>query len=229
MKLFTKTAILITMSMFVMFSGCGKKAEVRKISKRIVFFGDSITFGYGVDTQKESFYSRIDNIMKAGVYDNAVAINAGVNGDNTYSALERINDVVACKPDILIVAFGLNDCQTDSVDPEQFRKNLIKMISFFPRDIRIVLATSNSFMDTGQDTWRNLNGSLDLYMAEIRNLARERSYPLIDVHDIWKNQLRQDSRNLESMYVDPTHPSAKGHELIYETYMSVLRKLIVEK
>ena len=142
MKLCVNVIILFALMIAVVFSGCAQKAEVRKISKRIVFFGDSVTNGYGVDTQKESFFARIDNIMKAGVYDDAMAINAGVNGENTNGALERIKDVVAQQPDILVVAFGLNDCQTDSINPEQFRKNLVKLISFFPRDTRIVLATS---------------------------------------------------------------------------------------
>ena len=212
----------------VTFAGCGKKPVMKKPSMKIVFFGDSITYGHGVNNDRESFYARIDYVMKAGVYGDVTTVNAGVSGDDTSEALERVREVVTYEPDILVIAFGLNDCQTQSVDLAIFRKNLIKIISFFPRNTRIVLATSNTFMDTGQPLWKDLNSSLELYMNEIRTLAGERKYPLIDVHSVWKDHIRQDSRHRESMYVDPTHPSAKGHELIFETYMNVLRKIIME-
>ena len=96
-----------------------------------------------------------------------------------------------------------------------------------PKKTRVILATSNSFMDTGQEQWKELNASLDDYMDEVRKLSREKGYQLIDVHSVWKKQLRTDSRHIETLYVDPTHPSELGHKLIFETYMDVLRKMIV--
>jgi lysophospholipase L1-like esterase len=208
--------------------GCAKKQVVKKEPLKIVFFGDSVTYGYGVDETKESFFARIDDVMKKGVYNNVRTFNAGVNGDNTSEALNRVKDVIALDPDIVIIAFGLNDCQISKITPNLFRQNLLKIIASLSPETRIVLATSNSFMETGQSLWKDLNRTLDVYMDVIRTLAREKGYPLIDVNTVWKNQLRQDSRNIESMYRDPTHPSAKGHTLIYETYMNVLRKIIVE-
>ena len=219
----------VSVAGIVMFSGCGKKPEIIiKPAKKIVFFGDSVTYGYGVNNTRESFYARIDYVMKAGVYGDVVTVNAGVSGDDTSEALDRVKEVALSNPDILVIAFGLNDCQADRVDPAMFRKNLIKIISFFPRDTKILLATSNTFMETGQPMWKDLNSALDLYMDEVKTLAKERNYPLIDVQSAWKDHLRQDSRSLESMYADPTHPSAKGHKLIFETYMNVLRKIIME-
>ena len=212
----------------VFMSGCGKKVEVKEMHTTIVFFGDSITHGYGVNDPSKSFYGRIDAIMRAGVYDNVRTINAGVNGDTTDGALARIANVRAHDPDIAVIAFGLNDCQSDRITLLKFRQNLIRLIMAFPKKTRVILATSNSFMDTGQDQWKELNASLDDYMDEVRKLSSEKGYPLIDVHSVWKKQLRTDSRNIETLYVDPTHPSNVGHKLIFETYMDVLRKMIVQ-
>lgn len=36
-------------------------------------------------------------------------VNAGVSGDLAFNVLERVDDVVACKPDVVIVACGAND------------------------------------------------------------------------------------------------------------------------
>jgi lysophospholipase L1-like esterase len=51
-------------------------------------------------------------------------INSGVSGDTAAGALERIDrDVLRFAPDLVIIAFGLNDsCLTPS--PESFIKNL---------------------------------------------------------------------------------------------------------
>ncbi|MCE5251004.1 SGNH/GDSL hydrolase family protein [bacterium] len=219
--------VCIVAGVLLLFGGCGRKSVKKVEPLRIVFFGDSVTYGYGVNDKTESFFARINSVMKKGVYVNVEPFNAGVNGDDTFEAITRIDSVKALDPDIVIIAFGLNDCQVSRITPGQFRDNLIRICDSFPPETRIVLATSNSFMETGQPLWKELNSTLDIYMDEIRSIARERGYILIDVHAAWKEYLRHDSRNTETMYVDPTHPSAKGHRLIYETYMNGLRKLFV--
>jgi len=211
-------------------SGCGKKPEVKVEPVRtIVFFGDSVTYGYGVDPDTQSFYSRIRNIMNTGMYGNVRTVNAGVSGDDTSEALARLaGDVTVHDPDIVVIAFGLNDCQNRTMTPEKFRDNITKMISSMPAKTTVILATSNSFLDTGQPVYERLNESLEPYMEEMRRIARERKLRLIDVHSIWKEHLKQDRMHVEQYYVDPTHPSAKGHGLIYEAYMNVLRKVLVQ-
>ena len=207
--------------------GCGKKPVVEPTQRTIVFFGDSVTAGYGVK-DGSSFYDRIANVMNKGVYGNVITYNAGVSGDDTNEALMRIPNVKAMNPDIVVIAFGLNDCQSSGITPRQYIANIKLILSQMPRETRPVLATSNTFMDTGQELWTDLNRKLEVYMEEVRTLAREGNYPLIDVNDVWKDQIRNDSRNMENLYVDPTHPSSVGHKLIYETYMAVLRKIIMQ-
>lgn len=230
MKSFLSLSGIVLAGAFVMIVNCAKKPEpeIVKPLRTIVFFGDSVTYGYGVDTEKESFFSRIRNVMGSGMYGNVVAINAGVSGDDTSEALKRVTTgVTAHNPDIVVIAFGLNDCQNKAMTPEIFRANIVNMIAGMPSRTRVVLATSNTFFDSGQSTWENLNKSLDPFMDEIRALARERNLPLIDVNDIWKDQLRMDQRHIETFYTDPTHPSAKGHGVIYEAYMNVLRRILM--
>jgi len=214
----------------IMFSGCGKKPEMIRFAPRtVVFFGDSITFGYGVDTQTESFYALISKIMKAGLYGDVKTVNAGVSGDDTSEALERIStDVITHNPDIVVIAFGLNDCQNNSMTTRKFRENTNAMIAALPSKTEVILATSNTFLDTGRSLWKDLNGSLEPYMEEVRNIAREKGIRLIDVNDAWKEHLTKDQRHMETLYFDPTHPSAKGHRIIYETYMDVLRRVLMK-
>ena len=228
MKLCTTVMLMCINLGIVLLMGCGKKPEKVSVPPlTIVFFGDSITFGYGVDPETESFYARIRNIMQTGIYGEVRTINTGVSGDDTSEALKRIQtDVVDYKPDILIIAFGLNDSQNKSMTVKKFRENINTMISALPPGTQVILATSNTFLDTGQSLWKGMNGSLNLYMEEIRTIAREKKLALIDVNDVWKKQLKRDQRHMEMMYIDPTHPSAAGHSLIYESYMNELRRVM---
>lgn len=228
------TALGVGMLFFAILAvvGCGKKPEPAAAQKErtVVFFGDSIVYGYGVNRETESFYARIEKVMVAGLFGPVKTINAGVSGNDTDEALRRVtNDVTVHNPDIVIIAFGLNDCQNRAMTVERFRANIENIIAAMPAKTKVVLATSNSFLESGQSMWEDLNDSLEPFMAEIRTLAAEKKYPLIDVNSLWNEQLDRDNRHLESYYVDPTHPSAKGHGLIYEAYMGVLRRMLAAK
>ena len=229
MKTISFAILLSFLLEIIIFIGCGKKPEIERSSKTIVFFGDSVTYGYGIDTETESFFARIDKIMKSGIYGNVKAINAGINGDDTNEALQRLStDVLVHKPDIVVIAFGLNDCQNKSMTTEKFSNNINLMLDVIPKNTEVILATSNTFMETGQSLWRNLNSTFSPYMKEIMKIASERRLSLIDVNAAWQNHLQMNPRTIESMYIDSTHPSAKGHRLIYKTYMDVLRKKLMK-
>jgi acyl-CoA thioesterase I len=82
------------------------KPEIRNLDSRglnIICFGDSITFGYGVNPG-EDYPTVLGQLMSSPV------INAGVDGDTSFEALERLeNDVLNKDPRLVIVEFCGND------------------------------------------------------------------------------------------------------------------------
>jgi len=86
-------------------SSCAKP-EIKNIDSQgenIICFGDSITFGYGADPQ-EDYPTALAKLVKSPV------INAGVDGDTTFGALERLKrDVLSKNPRLVIVEFCGND------------------------------------------------------------------------------------------------------------------------
>ena len=74
---------------------------------RIVAFGDSNTYGYGV-ARKDAYPAKLERALRAKGYDVKVT-NAGVNGDTTEGALKRLEWTVLENTDITIVEFGTND------------------------------------------------------------------------------------------------------------------------
>lgn len=92
---------------------------------RILAFGDSLTAGYGVP-QSAAFPVQLEKALKAKGHDVEV-INAGVSGDTTASALDRLDWSVPDKIDAAIVELGANDALR-GLDPGRARANLDEIL-----------------------------------------------------------------------------------------------------
>jgi len=99
-----KTVVLIAALIFLI-TGC-TKTEIKNLSskgKNIICFGDSITFGYGVNPG-EDYPTALARI--AGI----PVLNKGIDGDTTLEALKRIRtDCLDNNPYLVIVEFTGND------------------------------------------------------------------------------------------------------------------------
>lgn len=73
----------------------------------IVAFGDSLTAGYGADPGKSYPDYLQKDLDQAGYHYHVV--NAGISGNTTKDGVDRLQDVLALKPEVAIVAFGGND------------------------------------------------------------------------------------------------------------------------
>lgn len=76
--------------------------------KTILFFGDSITAGYGLDDPSDAFPGVIQRKIDSAKLPYTV-VNAGVSGETTAGGLARINWVLKQKTDIFILELGAND------------------------------------------------------------------------------------------------------------------------
>jgi acyl-CoA thioesterase-1 len=113
-----KTALMIT-AMF--FAGCNQKPSTTTESnteksatteasqqKTILFFGDSLTAGYGLDDVSEAFPGVIQHIIDSVKLPYKV-VNAGLSGETTAGGVGRIAWVLKQKPDIFVLELGAND------------------------------------------------------------------------------------------------------------------------
>ncbi|MFH0918682.1 MAG: GDSL-type esterase/lipase family protein [Candidatus Omnitrophota bacterium] len=96
---------LIFILPLIILCGCAKP-EIRNWNaqgSKIICFGDSITFGYGAGPG-EDYPTALAKLVKLPV------VNAGVDGDTSFAALERLeNDVLVKDPRLVIVEFCGND------------------------------------------------------------------------------------------------------------------------
>ena len=101
--------------------------------QKIVFFGDSITYGQYIDP-KYTWTTIITNNLNKN--QNFIAFRNAVSGETSRQLLLRYSkDVQEIKPDILTIQCGLNDCnywESDKglprVSKESYRANLNEMI-----------------------------------------------------------------------------------------------------
>lgn len=73
----------------------------------VVFLGDSLTAGYGVD-EEQAFPARLATLL-ADAGSPARLVNAGVSGDTSAGGLARLGWLLRQRPDVVVVALGAND------------------------------------------------------------------------------------------------------------------------
>ncbi|MES2628167.1 MAG: arylesterase [Bacteroidota bacterium] len=95
--------------------------------KRILFFGDSLTAGYGLrNANEQSFPALIrHNIEREGL--NYQVINAGISGDTTQSGLQRLGKYLSEPIDVFVLALGAND-MIRGYSPATTLQNLRKIV-----------------------------------------------------------------------------------------------------
>jgi len=99
--LFTRTALSLSLALALW--AAGARAE----PQRILFFGDSLTAGYGIETSQAFpalIQQRLDRL--GWPY---VAVNAGLSGETSAAGLRRIDWVLRQPVDVLVLELGAND------------------------------------------------------------------------------------------------------------------------
>lgn len=178
--------------------------EVADTRMTILFFGDSITAGYGIDEQ-EAFPALIQQrIDSLGLPYRAV--NAGLSGETSAGGLRRIDWILQQPVDIFILELGGND-GLRGVSPDDTRNNLEEIIdrvrAKYP-DARIILAGMQIPPNLGPDY---AQAFADVYPSVARNKQVE-FIPFI---------LEGVGGIAELNLPDGIHPTAEGHRIVAET------------
>lgn len=188
---------------------------MQSTQKHILFFGDSLTAGYGLrDPASESFPALVGlKIRDAGL--SYEVINAGISGDTSSGGLERIDYWLSRRIDVFILELGINDIMR-GFPPAQTEKNLQAIINKvkarYPRCIIVLM---------GMQLPEFIPGTM---ATEFRGIFRT----LADANKIafvpffLNGVMGQSHLNLS----DGIHPSAKGYELIASNVWPVIQPLL---
>ena len=206
---------------------------------RIVALGDSITKGVrsGV-TEAQTFEALLQVWLSASVTPVEV-INVGIGGERTDMALLRLDtDVIALKPDYVLIMYGTNDSHIDAgktdvrLPLEQYEQNLHTIIARL-RDAgaRPILMTSIPLCHTHQHAARppyseqGPNYRLTEYVGMCRRVAAAEVVPLVDNFAAWAEAAFLGA-DLPALTTDGCHPNPAGHEFLAYTIYPVLARIL---
>ena len=184
------------------------KKTTNEEEKYILFFGNSLTAGYGLEEgygYPELIQKRLDSLDF-----NYKVVNAGLSGETSAGGLGRIDWVLQQPVDVFVLELGANDALR-GLDLEQTISNLRGIILKVKEkgEIPIIIA--------GMEAPPNMGAS---YTNRFRNifstLADEFDAGLIPF-------LLNDVAGIDSLNIaDGIHPNEKGYQIVRENVWSVL-------
>lgn len=222
-------ALFLAFGLFI-FMGCKNKTEADKEeqentsaseevavedSKVILFFGDSLTAGYGLE-QGEAFpeiiQGKIDSLNL-----NYKVVNAGLSGETTSGGKNRIDWVLKQNVDVFVLELGAND-GLRGIPLSETRNNLQEIIDFVKKknpDIKIILAGMQIPPNMGQD-----------YTTGFKNIFPE----LAEKNDLELIPflLEDVAGNPDLNQQDGIHPTAEGQEILANNVWEVLAPVVKE-
>lgn len=177
----------------------------------IVCFGDSLTAGYGAEFGK-SYPDYLQADLDARGYHYRV-VNEGISGNTTKDGVERVNDIVAMKPAIVVVEFGGND-GLRGLRIEDSRSNLDKIVSTLKSGgTKVVLAGITLPPDYGPDYIHQFNDTYTL-------LAKKYNVPMLPF--LLKGVFGVDGM----MQPDRTHATAEGNKVVASNILPLILPLL---
>lgn len=174
----------------------------------IIFFGDSLTFGYGVPKQS-SWVNKLTQELSYCI------LNKARNGETTTSMLSRYyTDVLIQKPKKIFVMGGTNDLLLgrsvesiiDNIEimiKDAFTIKAEIIIGIPPR----IIETMANALFSPSDFYDYAENKLPYLKDELINLCTKYEIPSINFYDSILD---------DGLYLDGIHLNSSGHELMYK-------------
>lgn len=187
--------------------------------RNILFLGDSITVGYGLEPT-QAYPALIQEKIDAKKWPFR-AVNAGQSGDTSAGGLNRMDWLLRSKVDVLVLELGGND-GLRGLPPETTRQNLQAIIertrTKYPQ-AKIILAGMMVPPNMGADYAKK-------FATIYPELAKKHATLLIPFI------LENVGGIRELNFPDGIHPTAKGQEIVaanvWKVLEPVLRSLLVK-
>jgi acyl-CoA thioesterase I len=179
---------------------------------RILFLGDSITAGLGVE-KEAAFPAVVGRMLKQQGIDNVTVINAGISGSTTASGLSRLKWHLKTVPHVLVLALGAND-GLRGLSLDSMAENL---------DATIVLALEHNLcvilagMEMPPNYGPEYTGQ---FRQTFRDLALKHGIPLIPF------LLDQVGGVADMNQADGVHPNPAGHRQIAATVLPYIKEYL---
>jgi len=204
--------MLVTGLLILLYSG-NYYSNPQPMKKTILFFGNSLTAGYGLDPDQA-----FPNLIQQKINEqngNYTVVNAGLSGETSAGGLSRIGWVISQPVDIFILELGAND-GLRGLPLESTRENLQGIIdkvkTKYP-NIKIILAGMMVPPNMGE---AYSNEFIRIYPE----LAKKNNTKLIPF------LLDGVAGNPDLNQADGIHPNIEGHKIVADNVWKVLKTIL---
>lgn len=182
-------------------------------NQRILFFGDSITAGHGIE-QSQAFPALIQQKIDSLGW-NFEAVNAGVSGETSAGGLRRVDWMLQKPVSVFVLELGGND-GLRGIDLDNTKQNLQQIIDKVKEKY-----SAAKIIVAGMQVPPNLGPEYTQKFKEMYpELAKKNDAALIPF------LLEEVGGNAELNQSDGIHPTAKGHQVIAETVWDTLKPIL---
>jgi len=192
---------------------------------KILLLGDSISTGCNASAWADTpphqgpFQDLLVANLKAVYHSEITLENLSISGKDTAWGLSIIGEVINAKPDLVIIAFGMNDAvRRPAKDYQAKTQGMIDAVRKANPDTEFILIATM----LGNKNWTRMKMELfPQYREALANITGE-GVALADMTSIWEEMLKQKN------YLDLTgngvnHPNDFGHRI----YAQVLSALLI--
>ncbi len=196
---------------FIMLNVFAAMAE--KAPRTIVFYGNSLSAGYGLDPANAFpalIQARVDSLKW-----NFKVVNAGLSGETTSGGLRRINWILKQKTDVFVLELGANDALrgTELGLTRQNLQAIVDSVMYKHPQTKIVMAGMLAPPNMGRE-----------YTQQFKTI-----YPELAA----KNKIALIPFLLEGVAGDPKlnqadriHPNEVGHRIVADNVWKVLKPIL---
>ncbi|MFA5911108.1 MAG: arylesterase [Vicinamibacterales bacterium] len=178
---------------------------------RIVFLGDSLTAGLGLDAD-QSFPALIEKRLASDGL-NYEVVNAGVSGDTSAGGLRRVEWSLDGDVKVLVVALGAND-GLRGLAPAELKRNLAGVLDrAAARGVTVILAGMEAPPNFGADYTRQFRS----VYTDLAQTYRVRFVPFL---------LQGVAGDAALNQADGIHPNARGAQMVADLLWAELKPVL---
>lgn len=167
----------------------GRKPETRKV---VVCAGDSITHGF-------VSANYVDLLRARFAPEGYEFVNAGINGNLAYNVRQRLDDIIACKPDFVTLLVGTNDVNATLSDEleKMYRKQQgipeKPTLDFYRQNVETIINRLQAETDAkiaiiglpmlGEKLTSPTNAKIVEYNATLQAIAQAKNIPYLPLYE----------------------------------------------
>lgn len=191
-------AAIAVCAFYLFFSPCPQIKNTNPRGENIICFGDSLTYGTGAESGMD-YPSQLSRMIKREV------INAGIPGDTTQRALDRLDkDVLSRSPRIVLITLGGNDLK-NRVEKEVASQRLKIIIESIQDREALVIVGGIDIPFFGKG-----------YGQSYKRVCNETGAILIP--NIYKGILGK-----KELMSDPIHPNSSGYTIMARHFYKAIK------